>query len=106
MFTYVFVIPSILQSQFSEKGFKKTKNFKHSGVLLLFLFTLENEISKDRFIEQKKKTRKKRARTDQILSSILQLLHKSRLLHVPQVCLTFTILRFIGGRNVGAVVTK
>ena len=28
---------SILQSQFTEKGFKKTKNSEHSVVLLLFL---------------------------------------------------------------------
>ena len=39
--TYVFVTPSILQSYFIEKGFKKTENFKHSVVLLLFLFLLE-----------------------------------------------------------------
>ena len=40
MFTYVFVTPSILQSYFTEEGFKKTENFKHS-VVLLFLFILE-----------------------------------------------------------------
>ena len=39
--TYVFVMPSMLQSQFIEKGFKKTKIFEQSVVLLLFLFTLD-----------------------------------------------------------------
>ena len=32
---------SILQSQFIEKCFKKTESFEHSGLLLLFLFTLD-----------------------------------------------------------------
>lgn len=38
---------SICQSQFSEKGFKKTENVEHSGVLLLFLFTLNKNKSGD-----------------------------------------------------------
>ena len=38
---YVFVMPSMLQSQFIEKGFKKTENFKQIVVLMLFLFTLD-----------------------------------------------------------------
>ena len=38
---YVFVMPSMLQSQFIEKVFKKTENFKRSVVLLLFVFTLD-----------------------------------------------------------------
>ena len=38
MFTYVFVMPGILQSQLIEKGFKKTKNFEYKLVLLLFLY--------------------------------------------------------------------
>ena len=38
MFTYVFVMPSILQSQLIEKGFKKTENFEYNLVLLLFLY--------------------------------------------------------------------
>ena len=42
MFTYVFVTLSILQSQFTEKGFKKAENSEQNVVLLLFLFTLEN----------------------------------------------------------------
>ena len=33
---------SILQSWFIEKDFKKTDNFQHSVVLLLFLFTVYN----------------------------------------------------------------
>ena len=37
---YVFVMLSILQSQFAEKGFKKTENSKQNVVLLLFSFTL------------------------------------------------------------------
>ena len=41
MFTYVFVMLSILQSQFIEKGFKRTENSEQNAVLLLFLFTLE-----------------------------------------------------------------
>ena len=41
MFIYVFVVSSILQSQFIEKGFKKTENFEHSVVLLLFLCTVD-----------------------------------------------------------------
>ena len=36
MFTYVFVMPSILQSQLIDKGFKKTENFEYNLVLLLF----------------------------------------------------------------------
>ena len=39
---YVFVTLSILQSQFIEKGFKKTENSEQNVVLLLFLLTLEN----------------------------------------------------------------
>ena len=41
---YVFVTLSILQSQFTEKGFKKTENSKQNVVLLLFLFTLESRL--------------------------------------------------------------
>ena len=33
--------PSIPQSQFIEKAFKKTENVQHSLVLLLFSFTVE-----------------------------------------------------------------
>ena len=33
----------ILQSPFFEKAFKKTESFAHSGVLLLFLFTLSKQ---------------------------------------------------------------
>jgi len=40
VFTYVFGTLSILQSQFTEKGFKKAENLKQK-VVLLFLFTLE-----------------------------------------------------------------
>ena len=32
---------SIVQSQFTEKGFKKAKNSEQNVVLLLFLFTLD-----------------------------------------------------------------
>ena len=39
-FTYVFVILSILQSQFIEKGFKKTKNSEQNVVLLLVFVTV------------------------------------------------------------------
>ena len=38
---HVFVMLSILQSLFIEKGFKKTKKSEQNVVLLLFLFTLE-----------------------------------------------------------------
>ena len=38
----VFVTLSILQCQFIEERFKKTKYFDHSLVLLLFVFTLGN----------------------------------------------------------------
>ena len=37
----VFVMLSILQSQFTEKGFKKSQNSGQNVVLLLFLFTLD-----------------------------------------------------------------
>ena len=43
VFTYLFVMPSILQYQFIATGFMKTDNFEHSVVLLLFSFTLEVE---------------------------------------------------------------
>ena len=36
---------SILQSQFIEKGFKKTQNSGHIVVLLLFLSMLDNKTS-------------------------------------------------------------
>jgi len=39
-FTYTFVMLSILQSQFIQKGFKKAENSEQNMVLLLFLFTL------------------------------------------------------------------
>ena len=42
VFTYIFVMLSILQSQFIEKGFKKTENSEQNVVLLLFLFTLHH----------------------------------------------------------------
>ena len=45
VFTYVFVMLSILQSQFIEKGFKKAKNFEQNVVLLLFSFTLDRQPS-------------------------------------------------------------
>ena len=37
---YVFVTLSILQPQFTEKGFKKTENSEQNVILLLLLFTL------------------------------------------------------------------
>ena len=37
----MFVMLSILQSQFIDKDSKKTKNSEHIVVLLLFLFTLD-----------------------------------------------------------------
>ena len=37
---YVFVMLSVLQSQFTENGFKKTENSKQNVVLMLFSFTL------------------------------------------------------------------
>ena len=43
MFTDVFVMLSILQSQFTEKGFKKAKISEQYVVLPLFLFTLKNQ---------------------------------------------------------------
>ena len=46
MFTYLFVMLSILQSQFIEQGFKKTENSEHN-VVLLFLFTLDKEFLKN-----------------------------------------------------------
>ena len=39
---------SILQSQFTEKGFKKAKNSEQNVVLLLFLFTLNGYSFSDR----------------------------------------------------------
>ena len=42
VFMYAFVTLSILQSQFTEKGFKKTENSEQNVVLLLFLLTLEH----------------------------------------------------------------
>ena len=45
VFTYVFATPSFLQSQFTEKGFKKTENSEQNVVLLLFLFTLKSDAS-------------------------------------------------------------
>ena len=41
VYVFYLVTPSIPQSQFSEKGFKKTVNVRHNLVLLLFLFTVE-----------------------------------------------------------------
>ena len=38
---FVCVTPSILQSQFVEKGLKKTENFECNVVLLMFIFTLD-----------------------------------------------------------------
>ena len=40
-FVCIFVMLSILESQFIEKGFKKAKNSEQNVVLLLFLFTLD-----------------------------------------------------------------
>ena len=45
---------SILQSQFSEKGFKKAENSKQNVVLLLFLFTLQTNTGQKREKERKK----------------------------------------------------
>ena len=46
VFTYVFVTPSFLQSQFTEKGFKKAENSERVNVvLLLFLFMLKSDAS-------------------------------------------------------------
>ena len=39
---YVFVMLSILRSQFTQKGFKKTENSAQNVVLLLFLYMLDN----------------------------------------------------------------
>ena len=39
MFTCIFVTLGFLQSQFTEKGFKKAENSEQNVVLLLFLFT-------------------------------------------------------------------
>ena len=41
VFTYVSATPSFLQSQFTEKGFKKTEISEQNVLLLLFLFTLD-----------------------------------------------------------------
>ena len=49
VFTYVFVTLSILQSQFTEKGFKRAENYKQNVVLLLFLFTLTNLLSSQKY---------------------------------------------------------
>ena len=38
---FIIVMLSVLQSQFIEKGSKKTENFEQNVVLLLFLFTLD-----------------------------------------------------------------
>ena len=46
---YLFETPSILQSQFIEKGFKKTKHSAENVVLLLLLFTLEKRLAHDIF---------------------------------------------------------
>ena len=40
-YIHVFVTLSILQSQFTEKGFKKTENSEQNVVLLLFSVTLD-----------------------------------------------------------------
>ena len=40
---YVFVMLSILQSQFSEKGFKKTEYSEQNVMLLLLFFTQEKK---------------------------------------------------------------
>ena len=42
LITRVFMMLSILQSQFTEKGFKKTENSAQNVVLLLFLYMLDN----------------------------------------------------------------
>ena len=44
VFTYVFVMLSILQSQFIEKAFKQTENSEQNVALLLFLLTLKESI--------------------------------------------------------------
>ena len=41
-----FVTLGILQSQFTEEGFKKTENSKQNVVLLLFVFTLDKKRKK------------------------------------------------------------
>ena len=43
MFTYV-ATSSFLQYQFIENGFKRTEDFEHSGMMLLFLFTLDDSL--------------------------------------------------------------
>ena len=40
--TYVFVMLSILQSQFPEKGIMKTERFEDNLLLLLFLSTIDH----------------------------------------------------------------
>ena len=37
----MFTLLNILQSQFTEKGFKKTENSEQNELVLLFLFTLD-----------------------------------------------------------------
>ena len=50
------VTPSIPQSQFIEKGFKKTENVQQSLVLVLFLFTVEiNNLSGPKFYKVQSK---------------------------------------------------
>ena len=50
-----FVTLGILQSQFTEEGFKKTENSKQNVVLLLFVFTLDKKRKKKK--KEKKKVR-------------------------------------------------
>jgi len=47
VFTYVLVALSILQSQFTDKGFKKTEHSEQNVVLLLLSFTLYDMIRYD-----------------------------------------------------------
>ena len=43
------MVLSVLPSRFVEKGLKKTGNFEHSMVLLLFLFALDKHKAVDCF---------------------------------------------------------
>ena len=64
--TYVFVRPSILQFQFIKKGFKQTEKFEHSGVLVLFLSSLEKNkrgVEEENDEEQEETPTEKRAET-------------------------------------------
>ena len=62
--TYVFVRPSILQFQFIKKGFKQTEQSEHSGVLVLFLSSLDkNKGGVEEENDEEEETTEKRAET-------------------------------------------